>query len=95
MVEESKTSKLYLSLLQRSKCVFRAVLPIDPHYKLSRTAEHVALFANSSRTVTEEEVLKYCDRRRKELVTGDRNNECLDVVRQLVAYLFVTQIDIR
>lgn len=53
---------------------------------------HVLTRAN--RSVTEDEVLRYCEKQRKDLVTGDRATDAPDVLRQLVAYLTFTQKDL-
>ena len=45
--------------------------------------------------VSEEEVLRFCEQRRKDLVTGDRNVEGVDVVRMLATYILASQKDIR
>ncbi len=40
-------------------------------------------------------MLRFCDQKRKELKTGDRSGECIEILRQLSAYFTVSQKDFR
>eukprot|EP00048_Salpingoeca_helianthica_P001006 m.45755 g.45755 ORF g.45755 m.45755 type:complete len:748 (+) comp11043_c0_seq1:52-2295(+) len=55
----------------------------------------IPLLASSANTIADADVLRFCDQKRKELKTGDRSGECLEILRQLSAYFALSQKDFR